>query len=767
MQAATRHPAPYPPHPLSPAGALAWLAGAVAVQALTALPPWPVSLACVVVALVACVGAPRLRLPALALFGAGWAMLHAAYGLDRRLPHALEGEDVVLVGTIAGLVDTRGESTRFDVRVRGTPVDGVVRLSWYGDAPALAPCETWRLTVRLKRPRGLVNPGGFDFERYALQQGVVATGYVRDDAPAERVAAGGVCVDAWRARISDAIARQFGDTAIAHLLAALAVGDQRALGEPEWQVLRATGIGHLIAISGFHIGMLAAFGALVMRFVWRRIPALARRVPAPLVEAPFGLACATLYAALAGFGLPTLRTLAMIAVVALASLRRRHLPIAQGLALAAVAILAVDPLAVLSASFWLSFAGVAWLVFCLGARAARGTRGLVAAQAVATIGLTPLTVWFFGQSSLVGPLANLVAVPWISLVVVPLTVAGSVLLPFAPWAGGAILQIAVWLLQALWTPLERLAELPYAQWYFPESTPLAFAFAALGTLWLLLPRGVPARWLGVVLLLPLAWPSVRTPPPRAFEAAMLDVGQGLAMLVRTRNHALLYDAGARFPSGFDLGQAAVAPALRALGVRELDRLMLSHGDNDHAGGAAAVVAAMRPAQVDSGEPERVNTPSQPCRAGDAWNWDGVAFRVLHPTDAKNVSENDRSCVLLIEAGNARLLLTGDITATVEAAVVRAAGQGPVVVSVPHHGSKTSSSDAFVRGLSPSIALVSAGYRNRFGHPHPDVVARYAALGVPLIGTAESGCIRMEFSAERGVTPIERCREARRRYWSEK
>ena len=202
-------------------------------------------------------------------------------------------------------------------------------------------------------------------------------------------------------------------------------------------------------------------------------------------------------------------------------------------------------------------------------------------------------------------------------------------------------------------------------------------------------------------------------------------------------------------------------------MRRLDRLVVSHGDNDHAGGAAAVVAAMRPGRVDSGEPERVKVPSQRCSAGDTWRWDDVTFRVLHPGDVAGVRENDRSCVLLIEAGDARLLLTGDITTNVEAAIARAVGQGPLVVSVPHHGSKTSSSETFVQTLAPSLALVSAGYRNRFGHPHPDVVARYAALGVPLIGTAESGCIRMEFSAERGVTPIERCREARRKYWSEK
>ena len=748
-------------------------------QALVALPPWWCAVLLVVAGIAACRRWPQWRWPALVLVGAGWTMLHAAYGLSQRLPPAFEGADLDVVGTIVGLPDLpephdlRGEAARIDIDVHSAragdtqvPLRGLVRLSWYGPAPAVAPCETWRFTARLKRPRGLVNPGGFDFERYALQRGIVATGYVRDDAAPARLSTARFCVDAWRARIADAIGRQFGDTASAHLLAALAVGDQRGLDETEWQVLRATGIGHLIAISGFHIGMLAALGALLVRVAWRRWPRLVRHVPGPLLEAPFGLACATLYAALAGFGLPTLRTLAMIAVVALARSRRRHLGVAQGLALALLAILAVDPLAVLSASFWLSFAGVAWLVFCLDARDARGWRGLVAAQAVATLGLLPLTVWFFGQSSLVGPLANLVAVPWVSFVVVPLTVLGSMLVLVAPPVAAPVLQLAAWAMQALWLPLERLAALPLAQWYFPEPSMPALVLAAIGVAWLLLPRGVPMRWAGIALMLPLVWPNLPPPPPRGFEAMTIDVGQGLAVLVRTREHALLYDTGARFPSGFDLGETTVVPALHALGVRRLDRLMVSHGDNDHAGGAAAVVAAMRPAGIDAGEPERLSFPARRCVAGDAWEWDGVSFAVLHPAADFTQRGNDASCVLLVAAGDTRLLLTGDVSAEVEARIAESAGQGVTVLMAPHHGSKTSSGLAFLRALSPSMALVSAGYRNRFGHPHRDVAARYREIGAPLAGTAESGCIRVEFSPDVGARVVERCRQARRKYWNE-
>ena len=616
----------------------------------------------------------------------------------------------------------------------------------------------------------MIDPGGFDFERYALEQGIVATGYVREDTGNANLGDAAICIDRLRARIGENISASLGDVPSAHLLRALAFGDQHAMDEHEWAVARATGIPHLIAISGLHIALFAGFGVMLVRLLWKLAPRLTLRWPAPLIEAVASLVFAIAYATIAGLGLPTRRALVMIAALLVANLARRARAPVQGLALAVIVLLAWNPLCVLSAGFWLSFVGVAWLMFCLGGSMQRHRwwRELVTAQGVASLGLLPLGIWFFGQSSLVGPIANLIAVPWICFLVLPLTVLAVLIMLAAPALGAPLLQIAGWAMQSLWWLLERMASWPGALWFFPEPAVWTLVLAMLGALWLLLPRGVPARALGLLLLLPLLWPARASLADGAVEVFMLDVGQGLAMVVRTRDHALVYDAGARFPSGFDLGDAAVVPALHALGIEHLDRMILSHGDNDHAGGAAAVLAAYPSIPVESGEPERVHVTATQCLAGETWTWNGVVFRIVHPHEPLSTSNNDRCCVLDVRSGDSELVLSGDITAAVEAEV--AAALAPVapllVLQVPHHGSKTSSSTGFLDALKPAYALVSAGYHNHFNHPNPAVVARYVEQGVNLLNTAQSGFVDMRFSGHAPPQIIERGRVDRHPYWRE-
>ncbi|GAP67305.1 DNA internalization-related competence protein ComEC/Rec2 [Mizugakiibacter sediminis] len=759
------------------AAGVALLAGVLAVQALPALPPRAVDVIAILLAPLLAWRRPRLLWPAIVVAGFGWAALRADLALDARLPRALEGRDVDVIGAIDDLPRAGAHETRFELRVTSAALDGaplplrgLVRLAWYGGAPALAPCERWALRVRLKRPRGLIDPGGFDGERHALERGIVAVGYVRDDGAHRRLGES-PCVDRLRARLAAAIAAALPEDApTARLLQALAVGDQRGLDDADWSVLRATGTGHLIAISGLHVGLAGVLAAWLVRGLWRLWPALGERLPRPRAEAPAALLAACAYGALAGLGLPTLRTLLMIGVVALARLSRRAPGAAHTLGLALAAILLADPLAVLSAGFWLSFVGVAFLVLVIG-RAPRGWRGLVhelgAAQGVMAVALLPLGVWFFGQSSLVGPLANLVAMPFVSFVIVPLTLLATALLLPLPALGVPLLHLAAALLRAQWWLLERMAAWPCAHGYFPEPGLAAFALASLGALWLLLPRGMPARALGALLFLPLLWPRAALPPPGGFEAVVLDVGQGLSVLVRTRGHALLFDAGARYASGFDLGAAVAVPALHALGVRGLDALVVSHGDNDHAGGAPAVAAAFPQARLLGGEPARGVLPLAPCRAGQAWTWDGVRFRMLYPREPGTRTGNDGACVLLVEGGGGRLLLPSDVDASVEPGIAAAVGDGPpLVLVVPHHGSRSSSSAPFLAALRPAWAIVSAGWRNRFGHPHPEVSARYAAAGVPLLDTAWAGAVRVRFPADAPPRPPESWRAQSRRYWRE-
>jgi len=761
--------------------AVALLTGATAVQTLHALPPWWVDAVLALIGISLSMLRAQWRLIGFALLGAAWTMWRADIALSQRLPANLEGVDVVVTGTVRGLPRAQDDSTRFDLDIEtaerdGTALslNGALRLHWYQSEhniiPDIASCEHWQLHVRLKRPRGLVDPGAFDFERYALSEGISATGYVRDDAANKASGARALCADRLRARIVRGIADTLGPGHAANVLRALAFGDQQAMDEHEWTVARATGIPHLIAISGLHIALFAGFGVLLVRGLWKLMPRITLRWPAPLIEAVATIVFALGYAAIAGLGLPTRRALVMIGVLLAAVLLRRARASAHGLAFAVIVLLALDPLCVLSAGFWLSFVGIAWLLFCLDGRGGHrhGWREMVSAQGVATIGLLPLTIWFFGQSSLIGPVANLIAVPVICFFILPVGVAGALLQLVLPLIGAPLLQLAGWATQALWWLLERMAAWPGALWYFPEPTPWAFALALLGALWLLLPRGLPARALGVLLFLPLLIPQHAQLVDGEFEALMLDVGQGLSFVVRTREHALVYDAGARFQSGFDLGDAALVPALHALGVGRLDRVIVSHGDNDHAGGVAALLAAFPAAPVTSGEPERLQVAATQCLAGAQWEWNGVTFRIVHPHEPLSSKANDRCCVVEVRSGEHALLLTGDISSAVEGEV--AAALAPVaqhtVLQVPHHGSRTSSSPGLIASLRPDAALISSGYRNHFNHPSPVVVERYTAAQVPLSNTAQTGFVDLVFSPAAPPREVEVGRRDRHPYWRE-
>lgn len=759
---------------LTPFRILALLGGAVVVQMLPGLPPtWVSPLAAALATILLFVRASN-RAPIWFVLGFAWALLRADAALDARLPSELHGEDFDVVGIVRGLPEKQDRSTRFAFEIEHATLDGenvtlqgLTRLNWYDDAPELPPCSRLQLRLRLRPPRGLVNPGGFDSERGAVQRGVVAVGYVRGNDNKQLTGSGpGLCIDQWRARIASAISQRLGGDPGSALLRALAVGDQQGIDDAQWQVLRATGIGHLIAISGLHVGMLAAFGALLARLLWKAWPSLTLRIPGPLLEAPVAMACATGYGLLAGMGVPTIRTLLMIAIALLARYARRSTSIVQALALAALVIVVWDPLAVLSAGFWLSFVGVAILLSVtrpVGVERAWWCE-ITRLQLILSFSLLPMSAWFFGQGSLIGPLANLIAVPWVSFLVVPLTVAGSLLIVDLPALGGPLLDLADVLLKALWQLMQWMAALPSAQVYFAAAPVWAFVLALTGVGWMLMPRGVPLRVLGLALLMPMLFPRQPLLADGEFEVWMFDVGQGLSMLVRTTDHALLYDAGPRYPSGFDIGDAVVIPSLHALGNDRLDRLIVSHGDNDHAGGAAAVHLAFPEADITSGEPDRLSVAANACHLGESWVWNEVTFRIVSAPGATVAKSNDRSCVVLVSGASGSLLLTGDATSSIEPAMIEALGEvrHPLALTVGHHGSKTATSAQLLDAIDPQLALVSAGYRNHFGHPHADVKTRLAERGIALFNTADSGYLHLRFGP--GSSAPEQGRETRQAWW---
>lgn len=709
------------------------------------------------------------------LLGIGWAQLQAGWVLASQLPAAWEGRDVVLSGQVVGLPEAETRRSRFRFRVDSTadnppPLRGrVLQLAWYDDHGALeAGPRTalhaggrWTMTVRLRAPRGLSNPGSFDAERHALAQRISATGYVRAiPAPQTRGTARGI--DAWRERMAARIAAVT-PASSARYVQALALGDTRGLNDEDWQILRATGLTHLIAISGFHVGLVAGFFALAVATLWRMTPGLARCWPRPQAAATAALAGAVFYAAVAGFALPTVRTVLMIAVVVMARLWRRPSSVAGSLGLAAIAIALCDPLSILAAGFWLSFAGVAWLVWCLPDRRIHWLREFLSAQGVASVGLLPLTVVLFGQASLAGPVANLLAIPWWSLVVVPLALLGTGLEALATGSGAWLWQLSAWCFDLSWPLFEWLGRGRFALWWLPESGRPALLLALSGAFWLLLPRAVPGKSLALLLWLPMLWPARELPARGEVELLLVDVGQGLSVVVRTAGHSLLYDAGPAVKDGFDAGERAVVPALRAWGIRRLDRAVISHADNDHAGGFTAVRAAMPLA--DWRAPQGMHpAPDQPCVADQSWEWDGVIFRFLHPGPAFPYMGNDSSCVLRVQTRHGALLLTGDIGQVIEQGLLKRRPQDlrAEVVLAPHHGSAGSSQAGFVAATGARVVLVSSAHRNRYGHPRAEVVQRWQAAGAEVLGTADSGAIRVWLGAE-GLQLREH-RRSRRRLW---
>lgn len=716
----------------------------------------------------------RVRWIGALLAGLAWAGLHATWSLGVQLPSSWEGREVTVTGQVVGLPEPQARRTRFlfrvdDVAAQPAPLQGrLLRLAWYDDFGAteagprmhLGAGERWQLRVRVRAPRGLVNPGGVDTERYAAAQRISAMGYVRDAAGARRLASGRG-IDAWRSRMSARIADEVSD-AHARFVQALALGDTRGLDDHDWQVLRAAGLTHLIAISGFHVGMVATACAWGAVSLWWLVPALGRCVPRPQAAGAAALMGALAYAAVAGFALPTVRTALMIAVVVLARLARRHVRIADTLALAMLSVLVFDPLSLLAAGFWLSFGGVAWLAWCLPA-SLHWAKAFLPAQGVATVGLLPFTAVLFGQTSLAGPLANLVAIPWWSLVIVPLSLLGTGLEALQTGTGAWAWRWAAACFAPSWQVFEQMAQHRYALWWLPESPAWALWLALAGGFWLLMPRGVPGKSLALLLWLPLLWPDRERPREGEVELVVIDVGQGLSALVRTANHALLFDAGPAVEDGFDAGERAVVPALRVLGVSRLHALVVSHGDNDHAGGVDTVRDSLpvRAVLAPVGSPVDARAA---CIAGASWTWDGVRFRFLHPTPHFPYLGNEASCVLKVETAHGGLLLPGDIGAIVERGLVHrdAAALRSDVVVLPHHGSAGSSDPAFVAAVSPRLVLNASGAGNRFGHPRAEVVARWRRRGAEVLDTQSGGALRVWLGAE-GVQVRER-RHDRARWW---
>ena len=766
-----------------------FLLGILAVQSFAALPDLEIFLWLILPAgLFFWKSATRVL--AFFIFGGLWLGIQANFRLADELPVALEGRDLQVTGFVKNLPDVKARRTRFVFKVTsfdrkkyGGSVPKTIQLSWYQNRPDIRVGQLWQLTVRLKRPHGLMNPGGFDYESWLFQRGIRATGYVREKEKnnllSQQLTLAPLAMP--RQWVFDRLSESADKLNNKGTIMALALGYKSEMSPSIFELLRKTGTSHLMAISGLHIGFLAVIAYGLAKLFWRYSTVINRRWTRPGFAAAVAIFAAVIYAMLAGFSIPTQRALIMLSAFFIGRiLLRRNFAAFDHFSLALMVVLIVDPFAAMSPGFWLSFMAVGIILFVFSGRNGQAEfwRRWGFIQLAIALALLPMTAYFFQMTSLVGPLANLLAIPWVSFIVVPLVLAGTLFSLIHAEIGRSLLWLADQSIDVLWLSLQSLAEFQYAYWMLSEPPVWVVILAVTGILLLLLPRGIPGRLAGLFMLVPLFTVKPVVPELGGMHFYLLDVGQGLSAVVQTRNHVLLFDTGARFSRYFDAGKAVVIPFLQAQGLTSLDTVVISHFDNDHVGGLDSILKVMPVEKIIAGGALRSSKRSQfgineRCQRGDAWRWDGVLFEFIHPaTDFVFKGRNNGSCVLSVTSAGGRLLLAGDIEKEAEQALLtderlgsaKAALKKVDVLVVPHHGSRSSSSDAFINYFQPEYVLYPVGYLNRYHFPHPDVVAQYQHTGAQAFSTAGDGMIQITISPDAGVSEPILYRRTSKNYW---
>lgn len=704
------------------------------------------------------------------LSGLIWTSLFANWQLEKQLPSSAVNQELIIEGYISSLPQKQGQRYSFDFVLThpNQQFPDKIRLNWYQAELDLAAGQNWRLPVKLKPPHSRLNPGGFDYEAWLFANRIGANGYVRTK-PAPQVLPDSFSLGRFFARFRQTIANRI-DQALPDgqqigLLKALSIGSQNSISQSQWQVFRITGVIHLIVISGSHISLIAGLVFLWVRRFWARTGILS--LAPQSIAASASWLSAMVYAGLAGFNIPCLRAVLMLSITLAALVWQRHSSPFHILALALLSILIVDPLAVLTVGFWLSFAAIGLLIYLASGRLKLNHTWKSAArsQLLITLGLAPLLVMFFQQFSLIAPIANWIAVPIVGIIVVPLLLIAVSLLFCLPALGELLLKLCDQLLQALYWLLSQLAELPLANLNTLDPPWYVTMLALAGVLLILSPKGFPCRYLSPLFFLPIFLLETPRPEPGEVWLSLLDVGQGLATVVQTSQHTLVFDTGAKYADNSDMGDSVLLPFLHHQGLSSLDQLIISHADNDHSGGANAILTTLPVKQISSSASAWAELPNgHYCEADQSWTWDQVEFQILSPPNSHFSSENDNSCVLKISHKQQQFLLTGDIEISAEDWLVKQYGPElkSSVLIAPHHGSKTSSSLEFLQQVEPELILIPAGYLNRFKFPHPQVLKRYQQIGSNWLSTANEGAIQLKTKGSH--LEIIRQRKQQQRYW---
>jgi len=713
----------------------------------------------------------RLSLPPGAFcLGLLFALFHAESNISKRLPDSLQGTELLVTGRVVNLPAKNDGIERFRFYVEEIADcqacwTGLTSISWYRSPAPVKPGDRFQFTVKLSRPGASLNPGLFDYEAWLFAQGIEATGYVRQGHGFKKIGSMPLSVPhhAMRYWVRKRMTVLLEDSPVRGLLIALTIGETGQISHDNWRHLTKTGTNHLLIISGLHVGLVAA---MIFRLI-RYLPLSIRLVSLVTIVMTFG------YALLAGFGLPVQRALIMTTVVLMAVCISRKTTTATMFTVSLLGVVLLQPFALLSTGFWLSFGAVFALLYAFTGRREPGAQKVavkllltaVKTQWIVFISMLPLLLQLVFQVSLVAFLVNMIAIPFISFLVVPFLLGFVLMMPISPEISNLSLSGAEFFLSVFWQAIQWVSKLDWVFHGIAIGSP-PFLVSLTGILIFFAPKGLLPRWLALFCLLPLV-SSSRFPEQNQLHITFIDVGQGLSVLLRTEHSAVLYDAGPRFGERFDSGEQIVTPLLRQLGVRRLDAFVVSHGDNDHAGGMQSII---RNFEVNR-EISSFGGLSADCSTPHTWSVDGVKFEIFSLVDEevrnrRVVTGNDRSCILLAFTGDYGFLVTGDIEEFAESVLQDRNLPDIDVITVPHHGSKTSSTPGFINHIQPRLAIVSAGFHNRFNHPDPLVLRRYRQRYIKVLNTAEQGAISI-LLGRGGIMEVELTRPTRRRFWHRK
>ncbi|HCV92497.1 MAG TPA: DNA internalization-related competence protein ComEC/Rec2 [Gammaproteobacteria bacterium] len=686
------------------------------------------------------------------LLGFAWMGWFSVQNLNTHVDEIYLNQSILVTGVIADLPEASTDKTKF-IFYANSPFKSRLKLSWYGkNRPALQTGDAWQLQLKLKRNNGYQNLGGFDYEQWLFYKQMGATGYVRSSKSNQLIQVNQTnSMDQFRQDLRYSLQPFLQALDFGGVVNALIIGDRSFIKESHWELFKDTNTTHLSVISGLHIGLISGFVFLLVQFLWRRCQRCCHQIPAQVLAAYFGLLSAFLYALIAGFSIPTGRAFIMAGVVFVSLILRRHHNVWQLYGLALILVLANNPLSIFSVGFWLSFYVVGVIIYGVKQHQDKSWMfRLLYIQLLISVATLPLIAWFFASGSLLSPIANLVAIPVFSFIVTPLSLIGAILVLIGlSYPAELSFAVADQALAGLSYFLGLLQQFEFNQWHYTQTQTLDLILFVLAVFITLTPKGLKLRLLSVpILALMLLVPNQKIAQNTAL-ITILDVGQGISHVVQTQNHTLLFDTGARYPSGFNLGGSVINPFLKAKQVNVLDKVIVSHADNDHIGGLTDVLQAFKVKEILTSTPNKITRQSSLCYAGQQWRWDGVLFEILSPTKNTRLKGNNASCVLKVSTDQFSVLMSADIERKAEKQLVKHQQEklNSDILLSPHHGSKTSSTQAFLDAVSPSIIIISSGYQNRFNHPAKQVTDRYKANKIKSINTNCAGQINIKLGAE--------------------